>query len=508
MKKYIWVALISFFLGLLAAGYIFIYMPEKNAPRMSASQEFTSTTGPALYAAPASSPEVRTDLNFVAIVDKVGPAVVKVVAEKREKVRGFNFGFEDQSPFDEFWNRFFGSPREREQEIPSTAQGTGFFLSGDGYILTNYHIVENAVKVNVAALQSEDYAAKVVGTDPRTDLALLKIEAKSLPFVELGDSAQLKVGEWVLAIGNPFGLENTVTAGIVSAKGRQLGLGGNVPEYQDFIQTDTAINRGNSGGPLVNLQGQVIGITSNILAPAGGNIGLGFAIPSNLAKKVITQLKEKGRVVRGKIGVSITPISEDDKEGFKLKDKKGALVDSVEKEGPADKAGIKRYDVVVEVNGEKVTDPNDLKFKIADVEPGRKVEVKVLRFDEKDNQKELTFVVTVEELEPQEEKVKTESSEKDVGFTVRELTPSLSRRYGYQTQEGLIITQVKRYSEADRKGLAVGDIILEVNRKKVATLDDIDKILKKTESGQVIILLVRREQDGESLDRIVTLRVP
>ncbi len=504
MRKYIWIALISFVLGLLAAGYIFVYLPEKEAPKTSLFDPKPTIPAAVLYAASSSAPpEIRPDLDFVSIAEKVGPAVVKVETEKVEKVSRFGFGFEDQMPFDDFWNRFFGEPRQREQEQRSTAQGTGFFLSDDGYIATNYHIVENAVKVQITAQQGENYTAKVVGTDAKSDLALLKIEAKNMPFVNLGDSSILKVGEWVLAIGNPFGLEHTVTAGIVSAKGRQLGVGGNVPEYQDFIQTDAAINRGNSGGPLVSMKGEVIGITSNILAPAGGNIGLGFAIPADLAKKVITQLKEKGRVVRGKIGVTITPITDEDRDAFKLKDKKGALVNDVTAGDPADKAGIKQYDVIVAVDGERINDPNDLKLKIADIEPGKKVNITVVR-----DGKEQTFDVKVEELEPEEAKVKAEGEDKDLGFSVRDLTSSLARRYGLRTQEGLIITQVRRYSEAERKGLAAGDIIIEVNRKRVSTVDELDKMIKKFESGQAIILLVRREADGQSVDRIVTLRVP
>ncbi|MDH7512453.1 MAG: Do family serine endopeptidase [Clostridiales bacterium] len=502
MKKYVWIAAISFILGLLAAGYVFVYVPGKNTPDIAYNTDRSPSLASPLYAASRSSAaELRPDLDFVTVAEKVGPAVIKIEAEKVEKVRGFGFG--DEWPFEDFWDRFFGRPRDKEQEFRSTAQGTGFFLSEDGYILTNNHIVESSVKVKISTIQGEDFAAKIVGTDSKTDLALLKIEGKNLPYVELGDSGSLKVGEWVLAIGNPFGLEHTVTAGIVSAKGRQLGVGGNVPEYQDFIQTDAAINRGNSGGPLVNMKGEVVGITSNILAPAGGNIGLGFAIPSTLAKKVIAQLKEKGRVIRGKIGVTITPLTEDDKEAFKLKDKRGALVNSVERGGPADKAGIKPYDVIIAVDGEKVKDPNDLKFKIADIQPGKKVDVTIIR-----DGKDLRLTVTVEELEPQEAKPAAAGSEKDLGFSVRELTPGLAQRYGYRTQEGLVITQIKRYSEADRKGLIVGDIILEVNRKKVTRVEDIEKMLKKVESGEVILLLVRREADGESIDRIVTLRVP
>ncbi|HUU39188.1 MAG TPA: Do family serine endopeptidase [Candidatus Desulfaltia sp.] len=503
MKKLIWIGIVSFILGIIVSGYVFVYLPEKQAARTSAFDAETPPLTSSLNATPARlSPELRDDLDFVSIAEKVGPAVVKIVTERMEKVRGF--GFEDEMPFNDFWERFFGQPRQKqEKEVPSQAQGTGFFLSEDGYLLTNYHIVENAVEVKITALQSQDYKAKVIGTDPRSDLALLKIEAKGLPFIQFGDSEQLKVGEWVLAIGNPYGLEHTVTSGIVSAKGRQLGLGGNVPEYQDFIQTDAAINRGNSGGPLVNMKGEVIGITSNIFSPSGGNIGLGFAIPANLAKKVITQLKEKGRVIRGKIGVVITPITEDDKDAFKLKDKKGALVNSVEEDGPADKAGIKQYDVIVEVDGEKVESPNELKFRVADVQPGKKVNIGIIR-----EGKEEQVTVTVEELDPQEKKEEPKATDKDLGFTVQELTPNLARRYGLETREGLIITQVKRFSEADRKGLNVGDIIIEVDRRKVTTVDDLEKIMDKVQPGEAIILLLRREQGGESLDRIVTLRVP
>ncbi len=502
MKKFIWIGIVSFLLGIIVTGYVFLYLPDKQAARNSALDAEPSPLSSALNAAPMPpSPELSADLDFVGIAEKVGPAVVKIVVERVDKVRGF--GPEDQMPFDDFWERFFGRPRQREQEVPSQAQGTGFFLSDDGYLLTNYHIVENAIEVRVTALQGQDYKAKIIGTDPRSDLALVKVEAKGLPFIQFGDSEQLKVGEWVLAIGNPYGLEHTVTSGIVSAKGRQLGLGGNVPEYQDFIQTDAAINRGNSGGPLVNMKGEVIGITSNIFSPSGGNIGLGFAIPANLAKKVVSQLKEKGRVVRGKIGVVITPITEDDKDAFKLKDKKGALVNSVEEDGPADKAGIQKYDVIVEVNGERVESPNDLKFRVADVQPGKKVNIGVIR-----DSKEQTFTVTVEELDPQEKKEEPKAADKDLGFTVQELTTNLARRYGLETREGLIITQVKRYSEADRKGLTVGDIIIEVNRRPVTNVEDLEKIVDKVESGAAIILLIRREQDGESFDRIVTLRVP
>lgn len=503
MKKNIGIAAISFFVGLLAATYIFIFLPEKK----QAEVKFPSgSTAPALSSPlfASTAPETKTNLDFVAIAEKVGPAVLKIESQRVETRR--SPGFDQDFPFDDFWNRFFGqpSPREREpQKFEQTVQGTGFYISSDGYILTNNHLVEKSSKVTVFTTQGKEYPAKVIGTDPKTDLALLKIEAKDLPAVELGDSAQLKVGEWVLAIGNPLGMEHTVTAGIVSAKGRQLGTGVNVPDYQDFIQTDASINRGNSGGPLVNMKGEVIGVTSNILSPTGGSIGIGFAIPSNLAKKIVIQLKEKGRVVRGRLGVYMRDIDEGIRKQLNLKNSNGAVVTSVEPDGPAEKVGFKPYDVIVEINGQPVQNGNDLRFKIADIEPGSKVKVTLIR-----DGREMTLVPTVEEMEPREEKGTEASPDKNIGLTVVPLTPSLARRYSLKTTEGLLITEVRESSEAERKGIAPGDIILEVNRNKVLTVRDLERILKKTDSGEDVMLLVRREGEGRAQEIIVTLRVP
>jgi len=501
MKKTIGIAVVSFFVGLLAATYIFIYLPEKKQAEVKFPSASPALSSP-LFA--STAPETKANLDFVVIAEKVGPAVLKIESQRVETRR--SMGFDQDFPFDDFWNRFFGqpSPRDREpQKYEQTVQGTGFYISSDGYILTNNHLVEKSSKVTVFTTQGKEFDAKIIGTDPRTDLALLKIEAKDLPAVELGDSAQLKVGEWVLAIGNPLGMEHTVTAGIVSAKGRQLGTGVNVPDYQDFIQTDASINRGNSGGPLVNMKGEVIGVTSNILSPTGGSIGIGFAIPSNLAKKIVIQLKEKGRVVRGRLGVYMRDIDEGIRKQLNLKNSNGAVVTSVEPDGPAEKVGFKPYDVIVEINGQPVQNGNDLRFIIADIEPGSKVKVKIVR----DGQ-EMTLVPTVEEMEPREEKGTEASADKNIGLTVVPLTPSLARRYSLKTTEGLLITEVRESSEAERKGIAAGDIILEVNRNKVLTVKDLERILKKTDSGEDVMLLVRREGEGRAQEIIITLRVP
>jgi serine protease Do len=497
MKKYVWVALSCFFLGLVVAGYIFVYLPEKNAPQAGLFDKKPSAVpSSSLFA--SSAPEIKTSLDFVTISEKVGPAVVKIEAARREKVSGF--GPDEGGPFDDFWDRFFGQQRPRQQqEQPVVAQGTGFFISPDGYILTNNHIVEKAEKVTVNTVQGKEYEAKVVGTDSMTDIALLKIEAKDMPFAELGDSAQMKVGEWVLAIGNPYGLDHTVTAGIVSAKGRDLG---DSSTYQDFIQTDAAINRGNSGGPLINLKGEVIGITSNIFTPTGGNIGIGFAIPSNMARKVVVQLKEKGRVTRGKLGVQVQNISEGMMKQLNLTSKAGAIVATIDPDSPAEKANLKQYDVITEINGQPVKDMSDLRIKIADIAPGQKSVLTVIR-----DGKEMTATATVEDREAASEKGQVAAPDKNIGLSLQPVTPALARRYGLRTTEGLLITEVQPFSEAARKSLEAGMIILEVNRNKVTSVREFETILKKSAPDDEIILLVRFESQNGSQDSIVTLKV-
>jgi serine protease Do len=497
MKKTLLIALFSFFLGILLAGWIFVYLPDKNSPDDYVAEAPSHSLSSRLYASPL--PQSKPEYDFATIAAKVAPAVVYIEAERVEKVRYRSLL--DDPFFEDFW-RFFGEPREREQERRSTSRGSGFFISSDGYLVTNNHVVENAERVTLRTLENEEFTAEVVGTDPETDLALLKADKKDLPFIGLGNSDQCRPGEWVLAIGNPLGFEHTVTAGIISAKGRQL-LGG--PRYQNFIQTDAAINPGNSGGPLVNMQGEVIGINAMISTTTGGSIGIGFAIPSSLATKVVQQLKEKGRVIRGYLGVrGIYPVTEQTAKSLNLDITQGAMIQNVEPGTPADKAGMKPYDVIVEIDGEPVKDPSDLSFKVADIPPGTTVNIKVLR----KGGEEKILKVKIAELESEEEPAAAPQTSKDLGFEVQEMTPRLARRYGYRTDDGLIIVEIEQSSEAYRKGIRRGDIILEVNQEKIQSVKDWEKILKKTKPGDAIMLLLRREQNGDSTDFIQTLSIP
>jgi len=503
MKKYAWIAVSSFTLGLLLAGYLFLYLPDKSpAPPDVFATAAARPSGPNLFA--AAPPQDKASLDFVTIVEKTGPAIVRIEAERKEAAQSVGFG--DEWPFgDDFFNRIFPQPRRSQPESNTvTVMGTGFFISADGYILTNNHLVEKdkTTRVTVTTLAGKDYDAQIVGNDPGTDLALLKIKAAGLPFAELGDSGKVKVGEWVLAIGNPLGMDNTVTAGIVSYKGRSI----DTQSYQDFIQTDAAINRGNSGGPLINVRGEVIGINSNIVTSgfggSGGNIGIGFAIPSDIAKKVVVQLREKGRVIRGRLGVQIRDLTDGMAKQLNLKSKDGAVVSSVEPDSPAAKAQIKQYDVITSVNGEPVKNSDELRFKIADIQPGNKVTLGLAR-----DGKDMRITATVDELEPEREKGQIASPDKDIGVSVVALTPSNARRYGLKTTEGLLITDVRQGSEAAREGLQDGMIILEVNRRKVTSVSDFESVLKRTASGDEVILLVRQEADSRSQDFIVSVKV-
>ena len=420
-------------------------------------------------------------VDIPALVKEVSPAVVnisttQVVRFSRPRMRT-PFG---RDPFDDFWNNYFGNaPREQKRR----SLGSGFIVSEDGYILTNNHVIEKADEITVTLLDKEELKAELVGSDPKTDIALIKIKAgKKVPHISLGDSEKLEIGEWVVAIGNPFGLGHTVTAGIVSAKGRIIGSG----PYDDFIQTDASINPGNSGGPLFNLQGDVVGINTAIIQ---GGQGIGFATPIHLAKSVLSQLKEKGKVTRGWLGVYIQRLTPEMAESLSLGNRKGALVSDVTKDGPAEKAGVKSGDVIVSYDGKEVVNEHDLPQMVATTKPGKKVTVVVIR-----DGKEVRIPVTIAEMEGEKEPGRAGGPDvsKGLGVTVQDITPEIARQFEIENRKGVIVTQVEDGSPADDAGFQDGDIVRSINRQAVRNVQEFGSLLKKFKGEKTLLFLVER----------------
>ena len=421
---------------------------------------------------------------FADVAEEVMPSVVTITSAKI-----YEMPVRTWEPFwgDDFFDFFFGPryvPRYRKKEFRQEALGSGVIVSEDGYILTNAHVVRDADEIKVH-IGDETYDARLVGKDEKTDIAVLKVDAdKKLPAAKLGDSDKIRVGEWVLAIGSPFRLEHTVTAGIISAKGRsRMGIA----DYEDFIQTDAAINPGNSGGALVNLRGEVIGINTAIFSRTGGNIGIGFAIPINLAKKVMDQIISHGRVIRGYLGVTIQDIDDDIAMALGLDSKKGALVASVVPSSPADDAGIRRGDVIIAVDDEPINDVEELRTKIANTEPGTKVKIKIIR-----NGKTITKRVRLGEL-PGEGPAETFAGGNNLGLTVKPLSPSDARRLGYDGDEGVLVTDVKPGSIADRAGVQPDDVLLEVNQIPIESPSDLAAALNQIKRDGVALFVVWRD---------------
>ena len=383
---------------------------------------------------------------------------------------------------DEFFRHFFG--QRPEQEMKQRSLGSGVVVSGDGYILTNNHVVADADEILVTLSDKKKYEAQIIGRDPKTDLALIKIKTeKTIPAAELGDSDKLMVGDWVVAIGNPFGLGSTVTAGIVSAKGRVIGAG----PYDNFIQTDASINPGNSGGPLFNLDGEVIGINTAIVSQSGGNVGIGFAIPINMAKSVMPQLKERGKVTRGWLGVSIQAVTQEIKEKFGLETEEGALIAEVTKGSPADKGGLKMGDVIITFDGKKVKEMKNLPSIVAETPVGKEVEILVIRMGE---EKRLT--VKVGELKEETRRAATiPEIEEDFGLSVQELTPELAESLDLKGEKGVVISGIKNGSPASEAGLQRGDLIQEIERESVESMDDYKRIMKESSSKKQILIVIK-----------------
>jgi serine protease Do len=435
---------------------------------------------------------------FSKVAKEVSPSVVTINSEAVVKRR--------VHPFmdDEFFRRFFNFPdQDREQVLRGL--GSGVIINPDGYILTNNHVISEADEIYVT-FDNERYDAEIIGTDPYTDLAVIKIDKEDLPAIRLGDSDELDVGEWVLAIGNPFSdvLENTVTAGIVSAKGRTgLAIGGGRRggiQYQDFIQTDAAINPGNSGGAMVNLRGQLVGINTAIVGQA--NVGIGFAIPINMARGVMEQLIESGRVSRGYLGVTIQELDDALASSYGLDEPKGVLITGVQEDTPADKVGLKAEDIILSVDGEVVTNVTELQRTIASFAPESKVKLKIWR----DN-KESTVEVTLGELPTDEEGMaspQASSNAEKLGLEVQNLTDQLAQRLGYEDEEGVLVADVKPTSVADREGLKEGDLIIAVNRQPVRNIGDFNKELSSVEPDDIVLFRIKRG----SVSLFAALRMP
>ncbi len=425
--------------------------------------------------------------DFSGLVERLRPVVVNI--STTSEVNGLeNFMGPFHGPFKDFedpFERFFGPFR---RGFKQRSLGSGFVIDAGGFIITNNHVIENAEKIVVKIASSEEYEAEVVGRDSKTDIALIRIKgANGLTEAKLGDSDLLKVGEWVMAIGNPFGLESTVTAGIVSAKGRYIGAG----NYDDFIQTDAAINPGNSGGPLINLRGEVVGINTAIFSRSGGNIGIGFATPINLAKELLPQLKKEGKVTRGWLGVMIQQVSPEIADSLGLDRPKGALVADVLEGGPAEKAGFKKGDVIVEYDGIEITASHDLPRLVARTTPGKHVKIKVIR-----DERELEVEVRIGKLEEEEVPVAASGQSEKLGLGVQTLTPDIAGDLGLEEDtRGVVVTSVEPGGPADAAGLRRGDVILEVNRKPVSDVSAFRRAVKRAPKGKSLLFLVRRGEN-------------
>jgi len=445
---------------------------------------FTTFFSPVWARQAQTGPVSSAPGSFSQLVKNASPSVVNISTVK--VIKGRNRGltplpFGPNDPFRDFFDRFFKEqvPRDFRQK----SLGSGFIIDKDGFILTNNHVVEKTDEIKVKLADNTEFTAKMIGRDPKTDLALIRIDTdhplKPLP---LGNSDKLEVGDWVIAIGNPFGLGNTVTSGIVSAKYRKIGAG----SYDNFIQTDASINPGNSGGPLLNTAGEVVGINTAIFSQSGGSIGIGFAIPVNMARDLLPQLK-KGKVVRGWLGVMIQKITPDLKDKLSLKNDKGALVADVTAGGPADKAGIERGDVVVSFDGKEIEEMNDLPFVVASTPVGKTVTVELIRKGRIKSVK-----VKLGELKEEKDSEAVSEAKPNLGMTVEEISPELARNFGLSETSGLIVVQVEEASPAAESGIKPGDIILELDQVSMKDLAQFEKKIATYKAGDTILVLLKR----------------
>jgi serine protease Do len=461
--------------GVFAFIVMFVFLAGAYTPDVAATD------------APRMVPE-----NFSQLAEVARPSVVNIRTEKTVQgggkvfrhFFGNPFGDRERDPFREFFGPFEEGP---SKEFKQRSLGSGFIIDNEGFIVTNNHVVEGADQIKVRLANESEYEATVIGRDPKTDLALIKIEGAQgmVPF-KMGDSDAQQVGTWVVAIGSPFGLEQTVTAGIVSAKGRIIGSG----PYDDFIQTDASINPGNSGGPLINMKGEVIGINTAIVASGQG---IGFAIPINMAKDIIAQLKSKGEVTRGWMGVGIQDLTPELAEYYKVKGETGVLVTQIFEGDPADKAGIKTNDIITAVNGAPVTTSRELSRRIAALGVGQKADITIMR----DGRKKTVTVETAKRQEEQTLASKESESDDKLGLSLQSLEPDIAARLGFDDAEkGVLVTGVESGSKADKAGVQQGDLIKEINRTPVAGMEDFRNQMNQVKKGEPIMLLLKRAQSG------------
>lgn len=434
------------------------------------------------------------DSPFTKIAEMVSPSVVNISAKRTVTmdVPGFEWYFE--GPFDDFFKDFFRDYPKQERKTQTL--GSGFLLSENGYIVTNYHVVKgaSATDIEIKLTNKKEFKGdkvKIIGTDRRTDIALLKIESdEKLPYLKFGDSDIVKVGDWAIAVGNPFHLEGTVTVGVISAKGRTNIPLPEGPDFQSFLQTDAAINPGNSGGPLVNIRGEVVGINTAITTPTGGNVGIGFAIPANLARHIIDELIKEGKVTRGYLGVYLQEITEDLKEALNLPSLEGVLISDVVDNTPASKAGLQSGDVVIEFDGKKVEDLQAFRINVAATAVGKKVSMKILR-----DGKVRVFKVTLEEYPEQVSDAGVENDKKHMlGLTVINVTDAQAQRFNLEATTGVVVIDVKPDSPTSDAGIAVGDVILSIDKKNIDDIKTYQKTIAKLKEGKPVIFQIQRKE--------------
>jgi len=457
----------------------------------------TEAAPPSSNNTPAPAPVVVNGVrtSYADVVEKTSPAVVQIRMEKKQAADTGSM----QMPFGDDFFRQFGQPAPNRGPRIERGAGSGVIVNSNGTILTNNHVVDGAEKITVYTSDNKTYEAKVIGTDAPSDLAVIKIEAENLPFLTLGNSDEVRVGDIVLAIGNPLDIGETVTAGIISAKGRRTGLSDG--SFEDFLQTDAPINRGNSGGALVNLNGELIGINSQILSPGGsmgGNIGIGFSIPSNMAKSVMEQLLKDGKVHRGMLGVTIQNITDDTAKALELGTTEGVLISGVKASSAADKAGLKRGDVITAINGEKIEDTNALRNKVAGAQPGTEIKLAINR-----GGSSMDITATLDEFEtPATDKndpnSPTEGPANDssgkLGVVLSPVTPQIQKQLGLDSTDGLVVTDVDPSGPAASAGIGRGDVLLEINRKPITSAADVKNALADSKDKPVLLLVSRRGQ--------------